>query len=230
MAANNNLLNVDADSSLCLAQERRRPLLQLHSSSHPLLREAGSAHPSWIQYPSLSKQASLCHFCQHNNESHFFVLISLTTSPSEIFNAEVLFREDSTPDEFIDVIVGNRVYMPCLYVRRSSRDRSVNLSALCSGVGFIAGAVCRCTTRWIRSPSRKWTVWLVGPTVSSSGPTSVTSGRKISAHILHSCMWEIKVFLTLFFSKYIFQLWHEVKPGLPSGDVVGVPGSNLHLH
>uniref|UniRef100_A0A665WQM2 Developmentally-regulated GTP-binding protein 2 n=1 Tax=Echeneis naucrates TaxID=173247 RepID=A0A665WQM2_ECHNA len=34
----------------------------------------------------------------------------------EIFNAEVLFREDSTPDEFIDVIVGNRVYMPCLYV------------------------------------------------------------------------------------------------------------------
>lgn len=41
--------------------------------------------------------------------------ISLTPS-SEIFNAEVLFREDSTPDEFIDVIVGNRVYMPCLYV------------------------------------------------------------------------------------------------------------------
>uniref|UniRef100_A0A671T133 Developmentally-regulated GTP-binding protein 2 n=1 Tax=Sinocyclocheilus anshuiensis TaxID=1608454 RepID=A0A671T133_9TELE len=35
---------------------------------------------------------------------------------AEIFNAEVLFREDSTPDEFIDVIVGNRVYMPCLYV------------------------------------------------------------------------------------------------------------------
>ncbi|KAG7253934.1 hypothetical protein CRUP_031770 [Coryphaenoides rupestris] len=34
----------------------------------------------------------------------------------KIFNAEVLFREDSTADEFIDVIVGNRVYMPCLYV------------------------------------------------------------------------------------------------------------------
>ncbi|TNM96732.1 hypothetical protein fugu_014888 [Takifugu bimaculatus] len=38
------------------------------------------------------------------------------TLSSEIFNAEVLFREDSTPDDFIDVIVGNRVYMPCLYV------------------------------------------------------------------------------------------------------------------
>ncbi|KAF5920543.1 hypothetical protein HPG69_007176 [Diceros bicornis minor] len=37
-------------------------------------------------------------------------------SGQEIFNAEVLFREDCSPDEFIDVIVGNRVYMPCLYV------------------------------------------------------------------------------------------------------------------
>ena len=35
---------------------------------------------------------------------------------TEIFNAEVLFREDCTTDEFIDVIVGNRIYMPCLYV------------------------------------------------------------------------------------------------------------------
>lgn len=39
---------------------------------------------------------------------------------SEIFNAEVLFREDCSPDEFIDVIVGNRVYMPCLYVSISA--------------------------------------------------------------------------------------------------------------
>lgn len=42
--------------------------------------------------------------------------VALNPSPSEIFNAEVLFREDCSPDEFIDVIVGNRVYMPCLYV------------------------------------------------------------------------------------------------------------------
>lgn len=40
----------------------------------------------------------------------------MTMFTSEIFNAEVLFREDCSPDEFIDVIVGNRVYMPCLYV------------------------------------------------------------------------------------------------------------------
>lgn len=34
----------------------------------------------------------------------------------KIFNAEVIFREDCTPDEFIDVVSGNRVYMGCLYV------------------------------------------------------------------------------------------------------------------
>uniref|UniRef100_A0A672RT10 Developmentally-regulated GTP-binding protein 2 n=1 Tax=Sinocyclocheilus grahami TaxID=75366 RepID=A0A672RT10_SINGR len=43
-------------------------------------------------------------------------LVQLILHEYKIFNAEVLFREDSTPDEFIDVIVGNRVHMPCLYV------------------------------------------------------------------------------------------------------------------
>ena len=33
-----------------------------------------------------------------------------------IHNAEVLFREDATIDEFIDVIEGNRKYIRCLYV------------------------------------------------------------------------------------------------------------------
>lgn len=34
----------------------------------------------------------------------------------KIFNAEVLFREDSTEDEFIDVVTANRIYLPCVYV------------------------------------------------------------------------------------------------------------------
>lgn len=34
----------------------------------------------------------------------------------KIFNAEVLFRDDCTEDEFIDVVTDNRVYLPCLYV------------------------------------------------------------------------------------------------------------------
>ncbi|CAC9547683.1 ribosome-interacting GTPase 2 [Leishmania donovani] len=33
-----------------------------------------------------------------------------------IFNADVALREDITVDQFIDVIEGNRKYMPCLYV------------------------------------------------------------------------------------------------------------------
>jgi len=33
----------------------------------------------------------------------------------KIFNAEVLFKDDCTADDLIDVIQGNRVYMSCLY-------------------------------------------------------------------------------------------------------------------
>ncbi|KAK9675013.1 Ribosome-interacting GTPase 2, partial [Basidiobolus ranarum] len=33
----------------------------------------------------------------------------------KIFNAEVLIREDCTVDEFIDVVLGNRKYLNCLY-------------------------------------------------------------------------------------------------------------------
>jgi ribosome-interacting GTPase 1 len=35
----------------------------------------------------------------------------------KIHNADVLFRCDATVDEFIDVVEGNRCYIPCLYVR-----------------------------------------------------------------------------------------------------------------
>jgi len=43
-------------------------------------------------------------------------LVQLILHEYKIFNAEVLFREDSTPDDFIDVIQDNRVYLPCVYV------------------------------------------------------------------------------------------------------------------
>lgn len=42
-------------------------------------------------------------------------LVQLILHEYKIFNAEVLFREDCTADELIDVICGNRVYLPCLY-------------------------------------------------------------------------------------------------------------------
>lgn len=43
-------------------------------------------------------------------------LVQMILHEYKIFNAEVLFREDATADQFIDVIQGNRKYMNCLYV------------------------------------------------------------------------------------------------------------------
>lgn len=34
----------------------------------------------------------------------------------KIHNADVILKQDVTVDEFIDVVEGNRKYMPCLYV------------------------------------------------------------------------------------------------------------------
>lgn len=43
-------------------------------------------------------------------------MVQMILHEYKIFNAEVLFREDCTSDEFVDVILGNRAYMTCLYV------------------------------------------------------------------------------------------------------------------
>lgn len=50
-----------------------------------------------------------------NSFSHIMQVTS-PYLPLEIYNADVVFRDDCTTDEFIDVLVGNRVYMSCLYV------------------------------------------------------------------------------------------------------------------
>ena len=43
-------------------------------------------------------------------------MVRMILAEYKIHNAEVLFREDVGMDEFIDVIMDNRIYMPCLYV------------------------------------------------------------------------------------------------------------------
>ena len=48
-------------------------------------------------------------------KTHFSVIFFYSSLFLEIFNCDVLIREDVTVDDFIDVIVGNRKYMPCLY-------------------------------------------------------------------------------------------------------------------
>jgi len=42
-------------------------------------------------------------------------MVRMILAEYKIHNAEVLFREDATMDQFIDVISGNRIYLPCLY-------------------------------------------------------------------------------------------------------------------
>ncbi|KAI9558130.1 hypothetical protein GHT06_014883 [Daphnia sinensis] len=43
-------------------------------------------------------------------------LVQLILHEYKIFNAEVLFREDCSADDLIDVISDNRIYLSCLYV------------------------------------------------------------------------------------------------------------------
>lgn len=43
-------------------------------------------------------------------------LVQMILHEYKIFNAEVLFREDCTTDELIDVISRNRIYLSCLFV------------------------------------------------------------------------------------------------------------------
>ncbi|XP_049848725.1 uncharacterized GTP-binding protein C02F5.3-like isoform X2 [Schistocerca gregaria] len=43
-------------------------------------------------------------------------LAKLVLHEYKIYNADVLFRCDATVDEFIDVIEGKRVYIPCIYL------------------------------------------------------------------------------------------------------------------
>lgn len=63
--------------------------------------------------------------CSHNT-IHFNATVPLTKLDEstcrailhdyKIFNADVVIREDISVDQFIDVIEGNRQYIPCLYV------------------------------------------------------------------------------------------------------------------
>jgi len=43
-------------------------------------------------------------------------LVQFVLHEYKIFNCEVLFREDASIDDLIDVIMGNRVYMGCIFV------------------------------------------------------------------------------------------------------------------
>lgn len=43
-------------------------------------------------------------------------MVQMILHEYKIFNADVVFRDDCSMDDLIDVVQGNRVYLPCLYV------------------------------------------------------------------------------------------------------------------
>jgi ribosome-interacting GTPase 1 len=47
---------------------------------------------------------------------------------------DVLFREDVTVDEFIDVVLGNRVYLRCLYVINKSQQQHITQHSERAGI------------------------------------------------------------------------------------------------
>uniref|UniRef100_A0A2K5F9J0 OBG-type G domain-containing protein n=1 Tax=Aotus nancymaae TaxID=37293 RepID=A0A2K5F9J0_AOTNA len=73
-----------------------------------------------VQRSLLEKNLESMGICLNKHKPNIYFkpkkLVQLILHEYKIFNAEVLFREDCSPDEFIDVTVGNWVYMPCLYV------------------------------------------------------------------------------------------------------------------
>lgn len=72
--------------------------------THKNRRKNGSNDSSWIQN------------FQCRGFIDFYYYYILVGFFSKNFHFKVLFREDCTADELIDVISANRVYLPCLYV------------------------------------------------------------------------------------------------------------------
>lgn len=51
----------------------------------------------------------------------------------KIHNADISFRCDATADDFIDVIEGNRIYIPCIYVLNKIDQISIQeLEIICN--------------------------------------------------------------------------------------------------
>ena len=46
----------------------------------------------------------------------------------KIHNADITLREDATAEDLIDVVEGNRVYIPCLYLLNKIDQISIEVS------------------------------------------------------------------------------------------------------
>lgn len=57
-------------------------------------------------------------------------IVKTILSEYKIHNADITLRVDSTAEELIDVIEGNRVYIPCLYVLNKIDQISIEVICL----------------------------------------------------------------------------------------------------
>lgn len=81
----------------------------------------------------------------------------------------------------------------------------------------------RSTIKWIKSPLRKWTAWPAEPTALSSGQISAFG-------LVAFFSFPVSAAVHRYVPLAAFQLWDEVEPGLPTGDVMGVLVLDLHLY
>lgn len=59
-------------------------------------------------------------------------LVKSILAEYKISNAEVVLRTDATPDELIDVVEGNRIYIPCIYVlNKIGKPRNFLMNHFC---------------------------------------------------------------------------------------------------
>ncbi|KAG1682582.1 Developmentally-regulated GTP-binding protein 2 [Nymphon striatum] len=92
-----------------LIQELETVGIRLNSCKPDIYFKVGTA--SYIKKAGGVSFNSTCPLTQCNEK-----LCQLILHEYKIFNAEVLFRDDCSTEEFIDVVTGNRVYIPCLFV------------------------------------------------------------------------------------------------------------------
>lgn len=59
----------------------------------------------------------MCHACLQVPQSELDIdTVKSILSEYRIHNADITLRYDATSDDLIDVIEGNRIYVPCIYL------------------------------------------------------------------------------------------------------------------
>lgn len=68
-------------------------------------------------------------FCHQVGQSELDVdLVKTILSEYKIHNADITLRYDATAEDLIDVIEGNRVYIPCIYLLNKIDQISIEVS------------------------------------------------------------------------------------------------------